>query len=62
VGATVMLISQLILIMNKKSGEKMKKSLMLMLGLFVLAGSQHAYAVDADANPIFTNRWVLCKD
>ena len=46
-------------ILNKNSGEKMKKYLMLMLGLSILAGSQHAYAVDADANPIFTNRVVL---
>ena len=37
----------------------MKKYLMLMLGLSILAGSQQAYAVDADANPIFTNRVVL---
>jgi len=37
----------------------MKKYLMLILGLSFLAGSQHVYAVDADANPIFTNRFVF---
>jgi hypothetical protein len=39
--------------------RKMKKYKMLILGLSILAGSQHAYAVDADANPIFTNRFVF---
>lgn len=32
---------------------------MLFTGLFMLTGSQVSYAVDADANPIFTNRVVL---
>ena len=37
----------------------MKKIAMLFTGLLMLSGSQFAYAVDADANPIFTNRVVL---
>lgn len=39
----------------------MKKYLVLLLGVSMLAGSQFAYAVDADAdaNPVFTNRMLL---
>lgn len=39
----------------------MKKYLVLLLGASMLAGSQFAYAVDADAdaNPVFTNRLLL---
>lgn len=39
----------------------MKKYLVLLLGASMLAGSQFAYAVDADAdaNPVFTNRMLL---
>lgn len=37
----------------------MKKRLMLIICLSILVGSQQAYAVDADANPIFTNRFVF---
>ena len=39
----------------------MKKYLVLLLGASMLAGSQFAYAVDADAdaNPVFTNRVLL---
>jgi hypothetical protein len=37
----------------------MKKIATMLLGVSILAGSQAAYAIDADANPIFTNRVVL---
>lgn len=37
----------------------MKKYLVLLLSASILAGSQFAYAVDADANPVFTNRMLL---
>ena len=37
----------------------MKKIAMLFAGMLMLTGSQFAYAVDADANPIFTNRVIL---
>ena len=37
----------------------MKKIATLLLGLSILTGSQFSYAVDADANPIFTNRVVF---
>jgi len=37
----------------------MKKYLLLVLSLAILAASPHVYAIDAEANPIFTNRFVF---
>jgi hypothetical protein len=46
--------------MNIQIAEKiMKKIAVLLFGLSMLTGSQLSHAVDADANPIFTNRVVL---
>jgi hypothetical protein len=47
------------LISNMQNGEKMKKIATLFSGLLLIAANQLAYAVDADANPIFTNRVVF---